>query len=331
MKKRNKGDHVISQGLGKFYPDVAVFNICSDCDRNHGNSFERTFLRTGFISFIRSRHHIKSQNNKRRPAHNPSFEKTNSIESQQFKITSENSPDAECYFSKSGELRRQNFIRVISNTAVVGAINLPITYDVRDICNFIEAKLSIKPHDTLFELNLSIEIHEIVSNELARRGINFKGKEKLDRVAEIEIVKVDFVVTINHFKSICYTVLKAMLILNYQVSLVQPMIEFIKNSNADYIIRSDLDLINSGTNASDDPPLSAFYHHFEWNISQDSIMMIGRVFAHRNANGLKFNLTVKSGESSAIIIPYGKVIATYGGLPHDGRIQIYRGNSKVHG
>ncbi|QQS06534.1 MAG: hypothetical protein IPK50_06460 [Fibrobacterota bacterium] len=331
VQDRKKGDHIIPQGLGTFYPEVTVFNICRNCDRNHGGSFEQTFLRTGFIAFLRSRHKIKSKNNKSRPAHNPSFERSNSIESKAFRITSSNYPHKEVYFSKIGELRHQNFIRIITQGEEIGTINLPISYDIRDICNFIESKGSIKPHDALYELHLSIEVYESVTNELARRGVGYSPRAKVDRVAEIENVDVDFVVTENHFKTICYTVLKALLFLKYQKSLLQPMIDFIKNSNLESIIHGEFDLINSGTNASDNPPLNIFYHHFEWNIGCDSIWVTGKVFAHRNVNGLKFNLQLKTGATTEIIIPHGQIIANYRDGPHNGTIQIYRGDSKVVG
>jgi hypothetical protein len=85
----------------------------------------------------------------------------------------------------------------------------------------------------------------------------------------------------------------------------------------------------SGWDALDDPPLNQFYHGFEWGITDKYIAITASILAHKNVNGIRMKLALKTGSDNSIIIPYGKIIARYGNTPKDGTLEIFHGDHKV--
>lgn len=325
---RTKGDHIISQGLGKFSPDLRVFCICKKCDSQNGNSFERIVMRTGFISFLRSIHGIKSKNNKKMPIHSPSLDKFSAIESEEFALKNMSKPDENIYIDGDGTVRYLNFLQFRKNGKIIKIIEIPVTRNIAEICDFIQANTPKVSDDIECELNISNKNKESVLEELSRRGMKLGESYLKKQEPELTILNISSIITDNHFRFVASTVLKGMIFLGYSTDLLCNIIEYVKSGNNSNLIYRNIDKYESGVDTLDNPLLSIFYHTFEWNITGSSIAITASIFAHRKVNGLRMKLSLKAGHNNSIIIPYGKIIAKYGNTPRDGILEIFHGDHK---
>jgi len=325
---RTKGDHVISQGLGKFSPDLSVFCICKKCDSENGNSFERIVMRTGFISVFRSTYEIKSKNNKGLPMHSPSLDKFSAKESQEFSIKNISKPDENIYIAGDGKVRYFNFLQFTKNGEIIKTIEIPVTRNVTEICDFIQANTPNASDDIECELNISNKNKESILEELSRRKMILGESYLKNQGPELAILNISSIITDNHFRFVASTVLKGMIFLGYRKDLLCNMIDYVKSGNINNLIYRDIDKHESGTDTLENPPLNIFYHTFEWNITGNSIAITASIFAHRKVNGLRMKLSLKAGYDNSVIIPYGKIIAKYGNTPNDGVLEIFHGDQK---
>lgn len=326
---RRKGDHIIPQGLGRFSPELTVFCICKKCDSQHGNQFERIALRTGIIGTFRAVKGIKSKNHKRLPVHSPSLDKFRAIESLEFAISNTSDPNETIYVAGDGNIRYSNVILIKKNGIVADSINIPPTRDIREMCNFIEAKIPQKLADYECDLYISEQQMGEVSKELARRGRKLEDIPIEAKPPELKIIKISSLLTDNHIRFVASVVLKGMIYLSYPVGLLRPIIDFVKTGDPGNLIYRYIDKQESGCDMLDDPPLNVFYHSFEWNITENSITITSSLLAHKNVNGIRVRFALKAGKDSSILIPYGKIVAKYGNTPDDGILEIYRGDSQV--
>lgn len=326
---RNKGDHIIPQGLGKFSPELRVLCSCKNCDSRNGNEFERIVLRTGILSVFRSTRGIKSRNNKRSPMHSPSLDKFSAIESQEFAILNKTKPDETVYVSGDGTMRFANAILIKKNGVLVSKIDIPPTRDIREICNFIEAKIPKRIDDFERELNICKEQMEDVKKELRRRGRK-PGETYITKQEPVfEKIIISSIITKNHYRFIANTVLKGMIYLEYNKDLLCPMIEYVKTGDTNNLFYGYIDQQESGMDMADGPPLNLFYHAFEWRVTKNSIEITASILAHKNVNGIMIKLSLKAGNDNSIVIPYGKIIARYGDTPSDGIFEIFHGDHKI--
>jgi hypothetical protein len=327
---RKKGDHVIPQGLGKFTPEIAVFCICRKCDSKHGNEFERIALRTGILSTFRAIKGIKSKNNPKKPIHSPSLDKFPALESQQFNITNITNPNQTVYIGNEGVVLYANRIQVIINENITETIEIPPAREIEEICDFIEKTISKYPEETDFDLNICDEQQfEDVMKELRIRGRKLSDIRHLKQEPEFKVLKISTVVTDNHFRFVASTVLKAMIFLGYSVDLLHYLIEYVKKGDPSSFYSSCyVDQQESGMDTLDDPHLNVFYHTFEWNITESSLKIAASLLAHKQVNGMRLKLSVKTGEDKSIVIPYGKVIAKYGETLNDGTLEVFHGDHK---
>jgi hypothetical protein len=326
FNKRKTGDHIIPQGLGKFKPEKTIHCICKDCDSKHGNSFERIALRTGLIGFFRSIYGIKSKNNPNSKPHSLSLDKFNAIESQEFSITNLSNPDQNVYID--GNVMSANKILISKNNNVIKSIDIPTTRDIRDICNFIESVIKNKSEG----LSVEIQAHSYyqpVFEELKNRGFRFETRILKHDEDEIQIFNISSILTDNHFRFISSIALKSMLYLNYSPSLLQNVIEYIKDGNISHAAHIDINQAESGFDTLDAPPLNNFRHIIEWRISEKHILIKASILAHKNVNGLRFYISFPTGQDNKIIIPYGKIIAIHGDTPRNGTLEIFKGDTQV--
>jgi hypothetical protein len=326
---RKKGDHIIPQGLGKFLPDLTINHTCRNCDSNNGSNFEKIAIRTGFIGFFRALKGIKSRNNRNLPHKSPSLDKFNAIESQQFSITDSINPDKLFYINRNGQVRFPNRILVRKYGNIIHTINIPNTHDIRDICNFIEEKTPVKIDGLESELRICDELFNDVIYELKRRGKRFSQPTKSDNTEEYKILRIQSIMTENHFRFVTSTVLKAMLYLNYNIKLLEPMIDYVKTGNTINLLNHYIDEKESMIDAKDNPPLHFFSYLFEWGINEKAILISTSILAHKNVNGIRMKLAIKTGVDKSIIIPFGKVIARYGETPLDNKLELYHGNCRI--
>ena len=327
---RKKGDHIIPQGLGKFLPDLRIKHTCRDCDSVNGSKFEKIALRTGFIGFFRTIKGIKSRNNRKSLPKSPSLDKFNAIESQQFSITDSKSPEKSFYLNRIGQVRFPNRIIIKKDGKIIDNINIPNTHNIRDVCNFIEAKTPDKLNELECELRICDELFNDVINELERRGKKFSQPNRIENTEEFKILRISSLVTENHFRFVTSTVLKAMLYLNYNRDLLKPMIDYVKTGNTSNLKNHYIDENESRIDAYDNPPLNLFSFVFEWEITENAILIASSILAHKNVNGIRLKLSVKTGDDKSIIIPFGKVIAKYGETPLNGILELYHGKRKVN-
>jgi hypothetical protein len=329
ITNRKKGDHLIPQGLGKFSPEITVFHTCRDCDSENGNTFERIVLRTGVFGVFRPTKGIKSKNNKNLPIHSPSLDKFRAIESQKFAITNISKPDESVYVSSKGEMKFANQILIKKNDILIDSINIPITRNIQEICNFIKDNIPENQNDLECELALCPEQMEEILKELSRRDIIFEEPYMKKSQREVQILRISSIITENHFRFVTSIVLKGMIYLGYSTCLLCHMIDYVKTGDTKNLIYGYVDHQESGTNALDDPSLKLFYHLFEWRITENSIKIIASLLAHKNVNGIRIKVSLKSGNDTSIIIPFGKIVARYGETPNDGILEIFHGNNKV--
>lgn len=330
---RNKGDHIIPQGLGKFLPDLTINHICRDCDSINGNNFEKIVLRTGYIGFFRNIKGIKSKNNKNKPIHSPSLDKFNAPESQQFLITDSKNAEKQLFVNRTGQVRFPHKILINKHQKIIDEIDIPITHDIRDICNFIKAKVPKRIDGIESELRLNdenVHTNQIILRELKRRGLKFGDFTKFDEVKEHKTLKISSLITENHFRFVTSTVLKAMLYLRYNRNLLGPMIDYIKTGDTHNLITHYIDQHESSVYVKGNPPLECFSHLFEWDINEYAILITASILAYNYGNGIRFKLAVKTGDDKSIIIPFGKIIAKYGETPSNGFLELYHGNQRVH-
>lgn len=325
---RKKGDHVIPQGLGKFTPEITVFYICRKCDSKHGNEFERIALRTGVLGTFRAIKGIKSKNHRKKPIHSPSLDKFSALESQQFNITNTTNPNQTVYIGNEGVVRYANRIQVIKNENITETIEIPPTRKIEEIIGFIEKTISKYPKGTEFDLHICVEQFEDVMKELSIRRRKLSDIRHLKPEPEFNILKIETIVTDNHFRFVASTVLKAMIFLGYSVDLLHYLIEYVKKGDPSSLYSFYVDKQESGMDTLDDPPLNIFYHTFEWNITESSLKIAASLLAHKQVNGMRLKLSVKTGEDKSIFIPYGKVIAKYGETPNDGTLEVFHGDHK---
>lgn len=326
---RKKGDHVISQGLGKFSPEITVFHICRNCDSKHGNEFERIALRTGVLGTFRAISGVKSRNHRNKPIHSPSLDKFSALESQDFSITNTKNPDQTVYIGDNGVVRFANRIQVIKNEEIIETIEIPPTRNIGEIIDFIENITSKYHSGTEFDLHICEEQFEDVMKGLRIRGRKLSDIRHLRPETESNILKISTIVTENHFRFVASTVLKAMIFLGYSTDLLHFLIEYVKKGDPKKLYSFYVDKQESGMDTLDNPPLNIFYHTFEWNISESSLKIVASLLAHRQVNGMRLKLYVKTGEDKSIFIPYGKVIAKYGNTPNDGILEVFHGDQKI--
>ncbi len=326
---RRKGDHIIPQGLGKFTPELTVLHSCKECDSKNGAEFERIVLRTGILSVFRSIKGIKSNNHKGLPMHSPSLDKFRAIESEDFHIKNVNKPDEDVYIASDGTARYANSIIIKKDGALMNAINIPPTRDIRKMCDFIEANTPKNLEVFECELHISQEQMAEVSQELSRRGRRLDSIRPTKQEAEFSTLKISFLFTDNHFRFVASTILKGMIFLGYSTELLLPMVQYVKTGESDNLIYRGIDKRESGTDTLDDPPLNVFYHKFEWSVTDRSIEIAASILAHRNVNGIRAKLSVKAGRDSTIVVPYGKIIAKYGDTPNDGKLEVFLGDNKI--
>lgn len=325
---RKKGDHIISQGLGKFSPEFTVLCICKNCDSKNGSGFERIALRTGIIGAFRAIKGIKSHNNKRLPPHSPSLDKFNVLESQQFAIANISSPNETVYVADRA-VRFSNTIVIKKNGVLIDTIDIPATRDIREICNFIEAKIPERLDGLECELHIHKEQMKAVSKELTRRGKKLEDIGMIKREPEFQLLQFSTILTDNHIRFVVSTVVKGMIFLGYSADLLRPMIEYVKTGNPQNLLYRGIDQRESGMDTFDDPPLSLFYHSFQWEITGNSIAIAASLLAHKNVNGIRVKVSAKAGNDNSIVIPYGKIIARYGDTPNEGRVEIFHGDHKI--
>jgi hypothetical protein len=285
-------------------------------------------MRTGFISVFRSIYEIKSRNNKGLPIHNPSLDKFAAIESQEFGIKNTSKPDENVYIAGDGAVRYSNVLQFRKNDKLIRTIELPVTRNVTEICDFIQANTPNASNEIECELNISNKNKESILEELARRGMKL-GKSYLKKQEpELTIINISSLITDNHFRFIASTVLKGMIFLGYSTDLLCNMIDYVKTGNNSNLIYRNIDQQESGADTLDNPPLNIFYHTFGWNVTKNSIAITASIFAHRKVNGLRVKLSLKAGDDNSIIIPYGKITARYGNTPKDGVLEIFHGDHK---
>lgn len=318
FKRKGKGDHIIAQGLGVFKPELSIYCICPDCDSLNGRTFESIFLRTGFIGFFRALKHIKSKNNKKEIIKNPLMNKFKVVESKIFSLYNLQDPFETHFFDEDGNLYTSNRIRVLKNEKTIDIIRVPvgISRNIREICNFFEAKTSEKIDGIKYYFEINKNQNYKIINELKARNIKIENFNKIKLFEETQTFKIECLITINHFRFIVYTVLKAMLFLKYPKSLLEPMINFVKTGKEEYLYCHYIDDNKSGFNYNIDPPLNIFFHVFEWVIYEKFFKISASIFKCENLNGLKFGINVKRNfgeltDSNNKIISNGKIIAKY--------------------
>ncbi len=325
--KRKTGDHIIPQGLGKFKPEKTVHCVCKECDSKHGNSFERIALRTGLLGFFRSIYEIKSKNNPNSKPHSLFLDKFSAIESQEFSITNLSDPSQNVYID--GDVMHTNKILISKNNKVIKTIDIPITRDIRDICNFIESTINANKSEGLsFEIQ-SQKDFQPVFEELKNRGFLFEIRTLEHDNNNIDILKISSIFTENHFRFISSIALKSMIYLDYSPTLLQNIIEYVKNGNNSYVTCLDINQAESGFDTLNAPPLNIFRHIIEWKISEKHILIKASILAHKNINGLRVYISFPSRQDNRIIIPYGKTIAQYGDTPYNGTLELFKGDTQV--
>jgi hypothetical protein len=329
VTNRKKGDHIIPQGLGKFLPEITITQICRDCDSKNGSTYERIVLRTGILSFVRSIKRIKSNNNKRLPIHSPSLDKFNTIESKDFTIKNITNPDEDVFVSGSGDVRYTNQILIKKNGVLIETIKIPVTRDVHIVCDYIVERLPENLNDLECELNIDHDQLEEIIGELRNRGYHLDDPYYINKQPVFSTLRISSIITENHYRFVASIVLKAMIYLNYNVNLLCHLIEYVRSGNTNNLIYGFVDQKESGTDTLDDPPLEVYYHSFEWNITDKSINISASLLAHKKVNGIRIKLSLKTGEDTSIIIPFGKVIAKYGKTSNDGILEIFHGENKV--
>ncbi len=329
ITNRKKGDHLIPQGLGKFSPEITVFHTCRDCDSENGNSFERIVLRTGVLGVFRPIKGIKSRNNRNLPIHSPSLDKFSAIESQKFNITNISNPDESVYVSSKGEMKFANQILIKKNGIMINSINIPITRNIQEICNFIEENIPDNLNDLECELAVCQEQMEEIIKEMTRRGKKLEEPYLKNQQTKLSKVQISSIITENHFRFVTSIVIKGMIYLGYSTGLLCHMIDYVKTGDINNLIYGYVDQQESGTDALDDPPLNFFYHLFEWQITENSIKIVASLLAHKNVNGIRIKLSLKTGNDNSIIIPFGRIVARCGETPNDGILEIFHGDNKV--
>ena len=211
----------------------------------------------------------------------------------------------------------------------IKSIEIPPTRNIGEICNFIEENIPQELNDITFEFHISKEQFEDVLNELKSRGRKIGETYNLNQQPEYTVVKISSIITENHFRFVTSTVLKTMLFLGYSTDLLRPMIEYVKTGDTSNLIYFYIDEQESSMDTLDDPPLKLFYHTFEWNISENSVELVASLLAHKNANGIRMKISLKTGKDKSVFIPYGKICAKYGDTPNDGILEIFHGDHKI--
>ena len=326
---RNKGDHIVPQGLGKFSPEITIFHVCTECDSKHGNEFERVALRTGMLGTFRAIKGIKSRNHKKRPTHSPSLDKFGVLESQDFEISNISNPKETVYIGDKGIVRSANKILIKQDKKLIESIEIPPTRNIGDICDFIEENIPSQLDVFTIDLRICKEQFDEVINELKTRERKISETFSLKPESEHTIIKISSIVTENHFRFVASTVLKGMIYLGYSINLLRSLIDYDRTGDLRNLVFYYVDEQESNMDTLDDPPLNLFYHTFEWNISETSIGIAASLLAHKKVKGLRMKLSLKIGEDKSIFIPYGKIIAKYGNTPNDGILEIFHGDNKI--
>jgi hypothetical protein len=273
---------------------------------------------------------IKSKNNKGLPIHSPSLDKFRGIESQEFAIVNTSKPGETVYVDDKGAIRFANTILIKKDGVLVERIEIPPTRDIREICNFIEAKTPERLDSFECELDICAGQMEDILRELTRRGTKkLEGPCRKYHRGEFSVLKVSSILTENHFRFVASTILKGMIYLGYSANLLRPLIEYVKTGDTNNLIYRDIDHQESGVDMFDDPPLKLFYHVFEWSLTENSLTISASILAHKKVNGIRLKLAAKVGNDNSIVIPYGKIVARYGDTPKDGILELFHGDRKI--
>ena len=212
---------------------------------------------------------------------------------------------------------------------MIDTIDIPVTRSIREICNFIEAKIPERLDGLECELHIHKEQMNAVSKELTRRGKKLEDLGMRKREPEFQLVQISSLLTESHIRFVVSTVLKGMIFLGYNPDLLRPMIEYVKTGEPQNLLYRGIDDQESGMDTFDDPPLRLFYHSFQWKIMENSIAIAASLLAHKKVNGIRVKVSAKLGKDGSIIIPYGKIVAKYGDTPRDGIVEIFLGDQKI--
>jgi hypothetical protein len=213
---------------------------------------------------------------------------------------------------------------------LIDTIDIPPTRDIREICNFIEAKIPKSLDGLECELHIHKDQMRVVSEELTRRGRRLEKIGMRKREPEFQLLQISSILTENHIRFVVSIVVKGMIFLGYSANLLRPMIEYVKTGEPRNLLYRRIDRQESGMDTFDDPPLNLFYHSFQWEITGNSIAVTASLLAHKKVNGIRVKVSVKAGKDNSIVIPYGKIIARYGDTPSEGRIEIFHGDHKIN-
>jgi hypothetical protein len=327
--KRNKGDHVVPQGMGIFRPEFILHNVCTECDNRHGNTFERIALRTGLMGLVRLRKQIKSKNNKNGKPFNPYFDDKFGNKSGNFRISKANGDQIVPSFFDDGTVCAPQEIRLIKGDHAEKIILIPAEQNISKICDFISDTYLKFKNEFQIELRLNNFQSKEIYKELEDRGRKLGQLVKLPREEKHEIFNIHSVIGESHFRFIASIPLKAMIYSSYPLSLLHPLINYVDKG---IMKHDDITTINAKDSAMDfrkEPELNEFYHYFEWSFTQNRIIIKTYFLAHRNNSGLCFFFSFPQGTSNAIIIPFGSLLLKYGKTIKDGLVCLKKGNEEI--
>lgn len=326
---RSGGDHLIPQALGRFHPDIKIKCVCTACDSQHGSSFERIVLKSGFLSFFRRILRITNRNSKRakRKSNNPTLDRSGDIESLKFRISSTRTPDKPIYLGDDGYIHESDLIIVEKDGREVEKIYIPPTRNASDVCEFVHAKLFPVRGDN-YRVFLSESYADAVINQLNTMGITAvsRGTEHQE---EIDYnVSVTSLITENHIRFVCNIVVKAMVYMGYSIELLDPMIQYVHTGRHPDVFAIREKFRGSRFADMHHERLADFFHSFSWRISKDQIHIAAAIMATESAPGFCLEIIMSTGDDRSIVIPFGKVIAKYDATGMNGEFILEKGSTK---
>jgi hypothetical protein len=329
FKKRPKGDHVVPQGLGIFRPEFTLNNVCEECDNRHGYTFERVVLQTGVMGLVRLRNQIKSKNNKKGKPHNPFFDDKYGNKSGKFSISKIGDESIVPSFSDDGTVYSAQEIRLLKNGQTDRIISIPPEHDISTICTFIAETYSANKSEYQIELRLNNFQAESIFKELEIRGIKLGQVARLPREERYEIFHVSSEISEDHLRFMSSIALKAMLYCGYSSALLHHLLNYTDKDIKYHDSIATVNAIESNIDFRKEPELNQLYHYFEWEFTQNRILIRASFLAQGNNPGLRFFFNFPQGTSDEIIIPFGSILLKYGKTNKDGHVYLKKGNKEI--
>jgi hypothetical protein len=270
--KRPNGDHVIPAGFGRFTPLLLLNTVCTKCDNDHGNTWERAILRKGVSGWFRLRYGIKSNNNKGQPLFNPIKDPKNSGKRTYFDLKMETDGIvAKPCFDNDNRMHKPYFVGFFMKDGTEikedldSSMSLPeMRQHILDKCKTYQTKK--------FHISATKEIVEDLLRVMKELGEEGSEITLLDKYDDKEVQKITSRVKVTfdrpYARGCALMLFKSMICLGFDPKLIAHLRRFITYGK---IHRDEIAMIdnkNTGLIFDESTPIADFCHRIQWHITK---------------------------------------------------------------